>query len=419
MIPGTYHTIPKDFVAGLVRPMASTDSLAYPASPIDIVASIPAGMVERAALIFMILFIGGMFGVLEESGALKAGIDRLLTATGGNINVLAPTLMVVIACGSTFLGLISEYLVIIPMMVLLAERLGYDALVGVAIVTIAAKIGYLTSVTNPLPLVIAQPIVGVPVFSGAGFRLATFAIFLPLGIVYLLRYTRGHRAEAAAVELPPPSTLSTRHLTMLVALGLSVLLMVYGAQRLDWGNRELAAMYVALSLLLAAVAGMDSRRAAQSFLKGMQGMMLAGVLVGLASAVEIVLRDARVLDSIIAYMSRAVEGRHPVVVGQLMVAIQMAIDVFIPSTSGQAAVTMPILGPIGQLAGVSGQVTVQSFLFGNGLTNIITPTSGMLLAYLATGKVSYGAWVRFIAPLAAILALLCLAMTALAVVTGY
>ncbi len=119
----------------------------------------------------MILFIGGMFGVLEESGALKAGVDRLLTATRGNINVLAPVLMLVIACGSTFLGLISEYLVIIPMVVLLAERLGYDALVGVAMVTIAAKIGYLTSVTNPLPLVIAQPIVGVPVFSGAGFRL--------------------------------------------------------------------------------------------------------------------------------------------------------------------------------------------------------------------------------------------------------
>lgn len=419
VVPGTYHTIPKNYSAGVLHERVSTDSVAYPASPVAIVSSIPAGMVERAALIFMILFIGGMFGVLEESGALKAGIDRLLTATRGNINVLAPALMVAIACGSTFLGLISEYLVIIPMMVLLAERLGYDALVGVAIVTIAAKIGYLTSVTNPLPLVIAQPIVGVPVFSGAGFRLATFAIFLPLGIAYLLRYTRGRAGTGTTVELPVAAPLSRRHVAMLVALAVSVLVMVYGAQRLDWGNRELAAMYVAVSLVLAAIGGLDSRRASQAFLKGMQGMMLAGVLVGLASAVEIVLRDSLVLDSIIAFLSRSVEGRHPIVVGQLMVFIQMAIDVFIPSTSGQAAVTMPILGPIGQIAGVSGQVTVQSFLFGNGLTNIVTPTSGMLLAYLATGKVSYGTWVRFIAPLAALLAILCLGATALAVAIGH
>ncbi len=419
VLPGTYHTIPKHYAAALLRPMTSTDSLAYPASPIAIVSSIPAGMIDRASLIFMILFIGGMFGVLEEAGALSAGIDRLLAATRGNINVLAPALMLVIACGSTFLGLISEYLVIIPLIVLLAERLGYDALIGVAIVTIAAKIGYLTSVTNPLPLVIAQPIVGVPVFSGAGFRLVTFVVFLLLGIAFLLQRTKRYTARASSVDLPPASRLSHRHIAMLALLGLAVLVMVYGAQRLSWGNPELAAMYVAASLLLAIIAGLESRRAAQAFLRGMQGMMLAAVLVGLASAVEIVLRNSYVLDSIIAGLSRAVEGRHPIFVGQLMVAIQMIINVFIPSTSGQAAVTMPILGPIGQIAGVSGQVTVQAFLFGNGLTNIITPTSGMLLAYLATGRVGYGEWLRFVAPLAALLAALCLTATAVAVMIGY
>ena len=187
VVPGTFRTIPKDLGGALVRPRKSTDSLAYAASPVSIVTSIPAGMVRAAPLIVMILFIGGMFGVLEESGALTAGIDRLVTATGGNVQVVVPALMVVIACGSTFLGLISEYLVLIPMMVLLAQRLGYNALFGVAIVTVAAKIGYLTSVTNPLALVVAQPLLGIPVFSGAGFRLALFVLFLPLGIWYLLR----------------------------------------------------------------------------------------------------------------------------------------------------------------------------------------------------------------------------------------
>jgi uncharacterized ion transporter superfamily protein YfcC len=148
-------------------------------------------------------------------------------------------------------------------------------------------------------------------------------------------------------------------------------------------------------------------------------MVLAGILVGLASAVEIVLRDGMILDSIVAFLTRSVEGKPPVIVANLMMFMQMAIDVFIPSTSGKAAVTMPILGPIGQLSGVSGQVTVQAFLFGNGLMNTLTPTSGMLLAYLATGRVSFSQWIRFVWPLAAILIALCIVALTTAVIIGY
>jgi len=175
----------------------------------------------------------------------------------------------------------------------------------------------------------------------------------------------------------------------------------------EWGNPELSAMYIFVALTIAVVGRLPSREAAQAFLRGMQGMLLAGVLVGLAAAVEVVLREAMVLDSIVAFLSSSVAGKPPVVVAILMMGVQMIIDVFIPSTSGKAAITMPILGPIAHLAGVSGQVTVLAFLFGNGLMNTLTPTSGMLLAYLAAGKVSYGAWIRFVLPLALMLAGLC------------
>jgi uncharacterized ion transporter superfamily protein YfcC len=403
VVPGTFQVIPKDVRTALVTSQKSTDTLAYAASPLAIVTSIPAGMVRAAPLIVMILFIGGMFGILDETKALTAGIDRLVTGTSGNVRIVVPGLMVVIACGSTFLGLISEYLVLIPMMVLLAERLGYNALFGVAIVTVAAKIGYLTSVTNPLALVVAQPLVGVPVFSGAGFRFALFALFLPIGIWYLLHRAPRMRTGAAAVHHGDSTPLSARHLGILAVLLLAVIAMIVGVRERAWGNGELASMFVLLSLVLAVVGGLPSRPAAQAFLKGMQGMMLAAVLVGLAAAVEIVLRDSLVLDSIIAGLTSSVEGRHPTVVSQLMMGIQLVIDVLIPSTSGKAAITMPILGPIGQLAGVSGQVTVQAFLFGNGLMNTVTPTSGMLLAYLAAGKVNYGEWIRFVMPLVGVL----------------
>ncbi|MCX6552403.1 MAG: AbgT family transporter [Acidobacteria bacterium] len=418
--PGTYHVISKDYAPGdILAAKKSSTTLAYPASPLAVFTSIPVGMTGAASLIFMIMFIGGMFGVLQETGALNAGIERLLAATKGNVYVLAPLLMLAIAAGGTCLGLISEYLVLIPIMLVLAKRLGLDALFGTALITIAAKIGYMTSVTNPMALVIAQPIVGVEVFSGIWFRLITFVLYLPIGIWFLLRYVRKsgfvHNQHLEFSSAPLPG----RHAAIWSVVTLSVVAIVVGAQKLDWENRELAAMYIFMAVAIAMVGRLTSRSAAGAFLTGMKAMVLPALLVGLAKSVEVILKDGLILDSVIHSMARLAEGQPPVIVAQAMVFIQMVIDVFIPSTSGKAAVTMPILGPIGQLAGVSGQVCVQAFIFGNGLTNTITPTSGMLLAYLATGNVSYGQWLKFILPLFLLLTVLSLAAISIAVLIGY
>ena len=212
--------------------------------------------------------------------------------------------------------------------------------------------------------------------------------------------------------------LGGRHVVILLVLLVAVIAMIVGVQRFAWGNPELSAMYIVVALAIAVVGSIPSRDAAQAFLRGMQGMLLAGVLVGLAAAVEVVLRESMVLDSIVACLSGAVAGKSPSLVAVAMMGVQMVIDVFIPSTSGKAAITMPILGPIAHISGVSGQVTVQAFLFGNGLMNTLTPTSGMLLAYLAAGKVSYGAWIRFVLPLALMLLGLCAVALLIAVAIG-
>ncbi len=418
VVPGSFQPIPKDYSLFEGKGKGEGEGeVARPVSPIAIFSSVPAGMAGAAPLIFMILFIGGMFGVLRRTGALDAGLDRLLALTKGDVLLLAPILMVALSAGSTFLGLISEYLVVIPLVVALARRIGLDNLAGLAIVAVAAKIGYMTSVTNPLPLVIAQPIVGVPMFSGTWLRFVAFALFLAIGIVYLLRTVgRRTRAEATSHAAPP---LERSHLLVLGVVVALVGAIVYGARELGWGNLELGAVYLFAAFAIALLARMPSRQAAEAFLGGMNGMMLAAILVGLAKAVEIVLRDGLILDSIIHALAGAAQGHHPVLVAQSMVLVQMLLDVLIPSTSGQAAVTMPILGPIAQLSGVSGQTAVLAFIFGNGLTNMITPTSGMLLAYLATADVSYGRWVRFAFPLFAILAVLALAIVGVAVVIGY
>ena len=407
VIPGSFHVIPKNIAEGLRHIHTSSDTLAYPANPIAVVTAIPAGLARQASLVFMIMFVGAMFGVLRDTGALEAGIERLLGLTRGNVFVVAPVIMILLAAGGTFLGLISEYLVLIPIAVVLAERMGFDALFGTAMVTIAAKIGYLTSVTNPLALAVAQPLVGVPVFSGALFRATVLAVCLPLGIWFLLRSARYRRVETDQPRAFLGEKLAGKHVGVLLVLLASVVVMIVGVRSYAWGNAELSAMYIVVGIVIAFVGGMSPDAAAQAFLKGMQGMLLASVLVGLAAGVEVVLRDAMVLDSIVAFLSSSVAGKSPAVVAVLMMGVQMVIDVFIPSTSGKAAITMPILGPIAHLSGVSGQVTVLAFLFGNGLMNTPTPTSGMLLAYLAAGKVSYGSWIRFVLPLALLLLLLC------------
>lgn len=403
VVPGSFHVIPKDLREGLRHLHTSSDTLAYPANPIAIVTAIPAGLARQASLVFMIMFVGAMFGVLRDTGALEAGIERLLALARGNVYLVAPVIMILLAAGGTFLGLISEYLVLIPIAVVLAERMGFDALFGTAMVTIAAKIGYLTSVTNPLALAVAQPLVGVPVFSGALFRAIVLAVFLPLGIWFLLRSARGRRLISNQPATFHAERLAGRHRAVLLVLLASVVVMIVGVRSYAWGNAELSAMYIVVAIAIGLVGRMPADAVAQGFLKGMQGMLLAGVLVGLAAGVEVVLRNAMVLDSIVAFLSSSVAGKSPTVVAVLMMGVQMIIDVFIPSTSGKAAITMPILGPIARLSGVSGQVTVLAFLFGNGLMNTLTPTSGMLLAYLAAGKVSYGSWIRFVLPLAFVL----------------
>ncbi|QIE26277.1 C4-dicarboxylate anaerobic carrier (plasmid) [Caballeronia sp. SBC1] len=426
VIPGTYHVVPKtQGIATLIAPSVtkSTPEHAAPASLISSFVAVPNGLIKNAPLIFMVMFVGGMFGVMRKTGVVDAGIDRLLQLTAGNVYVLAPLLMVLIGLGSTLLGFISEYLVIIPMVMVLAKRLGLSNLFAVGLVAIAAKIGYIASVTNPLSLAVAQPIVGVPLFSGIAMRVGVFVVFLTLGILYLLNHVRksGYKREIvqAGLQAHPQTKLSGRHKATLVVLAIAAAMLVIGTRAFKWGNVELSAFYVLISIVTAAVGRLDSRSASDAFVDGMKGMILAGLLIGLAASVELILQNSLVLDTLINYFTRLARGQSSVWVANGLMAVQMILDVFIPSVSGKAAVSMPIIGPIAQLSGVSGQTSVLAFILGGGLTNMVTPTSGMLLAYLATARVGFGEWIRFILPLFVVLLLLSGATLALAVVTGY
>jgi uncharacterized ion transporter superfamily protein YfcC len=415
VVPGTFHLIPKAVDAAALVQQPQTAQQAAPLSPFAIFTAVPAGLVKSANLIFMVLLLGGLLGVFRATGAFDAGIERLLGLTGGRLMVLTPVVMIILSAGSTFLGMITEYLIVIPVVIAIAERLGMSRLFGFTLLTLAAKVGYLASVTNPLALLIAQPIVGVPVFSGALVRFSLWALFLLLAIVFVLRM----EARPAKVALLRSEPLSMRHFLIIAIICIALAILGYGSTVLGWRDSQFATLYVVTALCVGLAARMPAREGAHAFVEGMNSMMLAALLLGMARGVEIVLREGRILDTIIAYASSQVAHLAPVVVAPIIMGLEMVLTLLIPSTSAKAALSIPILGPIGQSVGVSGQTTVLAFILGNGLVNMFSPTSGMLLAFLAAGGISYARWFRLILPLFAVFTAISVCAVMLAVVFHY
>lgn len=422
IVPGSFENIPKeygfwDIFVGTGAPEGS----AAPVSFVQMIHSIPLGIAKEADLIFMVMFIGGMFGVLQSTGTIDAGLERLLKLAKGNVYLLVPALMIIFSFGSTFMGMAKEFLLVIPIVIAMTNRLELPRVIGLAIVAIPVKVGYASSITNPFALSIAQPLVNLPIFSGMWLRVLTYIIMMIAGIAFVLftiwRYRKGQPASVA-FEFEAEG-LSRRQSIILSLLGIGVVGMIVGSQTFSWDASSLAAYYLFLAVLFGIAAGYGPSAIATEFVSGMKKVMIAAVLIGMAVAVAIILAEGQVMDTIINFLVGLVGGHGPYVSAYAMVVCQLLIDVAIPSTSGQAAVTMPILGPVGELVGVSPQTTVFAFLMGNGLTNVITPTSSGLLIFLATAEVSWSRWCKYVLPLFLILAVIAFLMVTLAVAVGY
>jgi uncharacterized ion transporter superfamily protein YfcC len=199
--------------------------------------------------------------------------------------------------------------------------------------------------------------------------------------------------------VPLATRLPSHQAAVLVCLALGGVAVLIATRLWSWSNIQLSGAFIGLSALLAVVGRLRADVAADAFVEGMKSMLLAGLLIGLAGAVAVILESSQVLDTLIDGITRVVQGHAPGLVAAGVMVAEMALDVFIPSVSGKAAISMPILAPVAHLSGLSGQMTVTAFLMGGGLTNLVTPTSGILMAYLAAARVGYGEWIRFITPL--------------------
>jgi uncharacterized ion transporter superfamily protein YfcC len=371
-----------------------------PAGVSEVLLAFPRGLAATAPIVFYIFLIGGTFGVLQATGALEAGIHALVARAGGRGELVLPLLVFVFALGGGTIGMAEETLPFLPGLVLLARRLGYDEVIAGGVALAGAGAGFSGAFLNPFTVGVAHGIAGLPLFSGMGYRLIVWATLTAATMLYVGWAARRHRVPAEAqAGSDAPARLGARALAVLAVLGLALTLVVIGSFRWSWGLLELSGLFLAVAVVAGVAGGLSSERLATSFVDGAASLAGAALVVGLARGVLVILDGARATDAILHSLAGTVANLPGWATVFGIYAVQVLLSYFVPSGSGQAALSLPILVPLGDLVGVTRQTSVLAYQFGDGFSNVFTPTQGYFMAGLALLGVSWTRWARFMAPL--------------------
>ena len=354
------------------------------------------GFVKQAGIIIFILVVGGAFWLLNATGAVTAGISRFIARVGRRDKWVLVSITVLFSLAGAVFGMSEETIPFVGIVVPLVVSMGYDALMGMLIVYVASNIGFSAAFLNPFTVGIAQDMAGLPLFSGMGYRVFCWAVLTALTALFVAFYahkTRKAPAEAVRLEDTP---LTTRQGWILVVLLLTVIALIVGVTVWEWYLPEITALFLGMGIVCGIIAGLGANRIAEEFLAGAKDILSAALVVGFASGIIVILQDGHVVDSILHGMQEGLDGTGPVGSLSAMYGIQALINFLIPSATAKAAITIPIMAPFADMVGVSRQAMVLAFQFGDGFTNMVTPTSGVLIAALAMARIPYAKWVKWI-----------------------
>jgi uncharacterized ion transporter superfamily protein YfcC len=402
VVPGSFHLTPE---APLVSPFAS-------------LTAVPKGFSGAHEIIFFVFIIGGMFAVLRSTGSLEAGMGALLRRWGNRPFWLIAGGTTLFAFGSSTVGFGEEYYPFVPVLVSLCLALGYDRLTAIAIIMLGYGTGFGAALINPFTTLIAQDIAGLEPASGLWYRLVLFFIFVPLGIHHVWSYAKKVERDPAAslvadVSVPDGAAIprdqnehalrdqapmTAKQKLIMTAIGIAMFVLVFGMSLWHWGLFEMQGVFVALTLIIALIARMSPNDTAAEFSVGAGSLTSVALLIGVARAIQVVLDEGGVVDTMVSGMSLPIQQLPSAMSAVAMFFVQSLANFFIPSGSGQAYVTMPIMAPLSDLVGVSRQVAVLAFQFGDGFSNILIPTQYVLVGILAMAGVPYDRWLRFILP---------------------
>ena len=392
--------------------------------------AVPAGLADAADIIFFILMVGGVFGVLRATGAVDALIGLAIARLGGSPVLLAGGMVTVFALGSSTVGMAEEYMPFVPLLVTMCLALRMDAVVALGIIYVGAGVGYACAALNPFTVLIAQDIAGVELTSGQAVRWLLLAVCLVVGVDHILRYARRVQADpsrslvhdvsyAGGFDLPADVRLTRARAGVVAVFVAGVVLFVYGVSAREWYLTELTAVFLGMAIAAAVIARLAPNRVAAAFHAGAAELVSTAVIVGFARTIQVVLTEGRVIDTIIHGLATPLQALPGQAAAIGMLAVQTLCNLFIPSGSGQAYVTMPIMAPLADLTGLTRQTAVLAYQFGDGFTNMVVPTNALLMGMLALARIPYQCWLRFVGPLLVKLYLVAIAALMLAVRLGY
>ena len=375
-----------------------------PVSIFDMFKSIPQGMMESGDIIIFVLIIGGCFGIINSTGTIDALIGSLVRKSQSNEKTIIIIIMSLFSLSGAVFGTAEEALPFYPLIISFALAMGYDKIIGVAMVLLGTGSGFASGFLNPFTTGIAQNVSELPLFSGITLRVITNIVFLGTAIIYVIRHVDKINKDINNYSLNNnrinkfPS-LEVQHKRVIIVLILSFIFLIIGIAKYEFYILEIATTFIIMAISSGLVGGIKAGRISSEFIKGASSLTYGALIIGVAKAVLVIMVYGNIMDSIIHALSNAIEGFSPILTAIGMSAVHAVMNVFISSGSGQAAATMPIMKTLADMSGITRQTAVLAFQFGDGLTNMISPTSGYFIAALALGDIEWKDWVKWFLPL--------------------
>ncbi|MBL7472939.1 YfcC family protein [Robertkochia sediminum] len=386
------------------------------------------GMTSAAFVIAFIFIVGGAFSIVNKTGAINAGIFRIIEMSKSRPatkKFIVPGVTALFSLAGATFGMSEEILVFILITIPLARALHYDAIVAAAIPVIGTGVGFAGAITNPFTIGIAQTIAEVPLFSGMGYRFVVWIVLTTIACIALQRYasridkdpTKSPMYRLGSVldkeqDEPEIPELNTRRKLILLAFLAAIIALVVGVNSFDWYINEIAALFLGLAVVSAVIYKLNIDIAIKEFTQGAKDMMTAALVIALSKGLLVISEDGKIIDTLLHTVAVLAGDSNQVISSQLMFVFQCTLNFFIPSGSGQAALTMPIMAPLSDLLGISRQVAVLAFQMGDGLTNMIVPTSGVTMGVLSIAGIPYDKWFKWALPYLVILFIAALVLMA-------
>lgn len=431
IVPGSYQEIPKYFsLIGLVLGV-NIEGKASPTSLLGLFSSIPKGMNQAASLIFFVFTIGAVFNLIQSTGTINIIVFKLLRKFKNSPILLTFILFTVFALSATFLGMGAEFIPLIPILLILSKEMGYDRLFGVSVLLVPMGIGWSTAITNPFTVQIAQKIAELPIGSGIVLRIIMFIVCFLIGFAFLTFYGRKIKNDSSKSMMAHDAFLldqsvvledkpfTKRHFWIIFSAVVLFGLILFAVQTMGWGLIEMTGGFFIVGLLTILISGKSGDESMEEFIKGLQIMIVPALIVGFARGIQVVLQEGLIIDTILFHAASVLREMPTLVAAEGMYLFQTFLNFFIPSASGQAMVSMPLMVPLADLLGITRQTAVLAFISGDGFSNMIIPTNGVLMAILSIALVPFGKWFKFILPLFVVLSVLAAVFLSIAVIIAY